>query len=189
MAGLTIVAVVGSDGAIGRGGDLLWHLPGDLRHFKQLTQGGVVIMGRKTWESLPKRPLPGRLNIIISRQRDYEPRPASGERVISDAAAGSEAAALTATSLAEALEKSRVYGRGRGMYIIGGGEIYRQAIEQADRLELTEVDDTDAAADTWFPEFDRKDWDCIASEIFEERGKKYRFVSYRRVGEAPQNVK
>ena len=84
MAGLTIVAVVGSDGAIGRGGDLLWHLPGDLRHFKQLTQGGVVIMGRKTWESLPKRPLPGRLNIIISRQRDYEPRPASGERVISD---------------------------------------------------------------------------------------------------------
>ena len=70
MIPITLVAVVAANGAIGRDGDLLWHIPEDLRHFKNVTAGGAVIMGRKTWESLPKKPLPGRLNIVMTRNED-----------------------------------------------------------------------------------------------------------------------
>jgi dihydrofolate reductase len=119
--------------AIGKHGKLLWHIPEDLTRFKQLTLGHTVIMGRKTWESLPEsvRPLPGRTNIVVSRSSHY-------------AAPG----ALSVTSLEEALAKSTP----GEVFVIGGGELYATALPQATRLYLTLVDDPQEG-DAFFPEY------------------------------------
>lgn len=130
MAGLTIVASAGERNELGRGGDLCWHIPEDLRHFKELTTGGAVIMGRSTWESLPKRPLPGRTNIVVTRNKDYE---APG--------------AVTTGSLEEAVGLAG----DSNTFIIGGESVYRQALLLAERLELTRIFATDPEADKYFP--------------------------------------
>lgn len=158
MPEIVIIAAVAKNRVIGRDNQLLWHIPEDMAHFKALTAGHTVIMGRKTWESLPPRfrPLPGRRNIVISRQVDY---PATG------------------AELAESLEAALVLAAGNTAFIIGGGEIYRQAMHVADRLELTEVDQT-PAGDAWFPEFSLHDWQESAQRpLADEAG---RFVTYRR---------
>lgn len=160
---LSMIAVVAADGAIGKNNDLLWHLPGDLRHFKQLTTGGAVIMGRKTWESLPKKPLPGRLNIVVTRDAGYS---APGVSVC--------------TSIEEAIDQARDY----SSFIIGGGEIYRQALPFASRLYLTEVEDTVEDADTYFPAFDKSQWKETDSEVpgdIPEGTPRYRFVTYENI--------
>ncbi|WP_395243452.1 dihydrofolate reductase [Agromyces sp. MMS24-K17] len=114
------------DGVIGAAGGMPWHLPEDLAHFKQVTDGCPVVMGRRTWESLPPRfrPLPGRRNLVVTRQPDW-------------AADGAERAASLDEALALAAE-----GRGPDgwTWVIGGAEVYRQAITLADRLEVTEID-------------------------------------------------
>ena len=130
-----IIAAVGSDLSIGRNGQLLRHISEDLRHFKALTLDSAIVMGRKTWESLPKRPLPKRLNIVVSRNPAFQ---ADG--------------ALTATSLADAIALAENHGFD-AVYIIGGGEIYRQALPLADVLDLTLVDADCPDADTFFPDF------------------------------------
>lgn len=132
---LSIIAAIGDGGVIGREGALPWHIPEDLKRFKQLTMGHPIIMGRKTYESIGK-PLPGRVNIVISRQEGYE-------------AAGCE----VFRSLEEALAKYEP----QNPFVIGGAEIYRAALPLADRLHITEVKiSTDG--DVFFPDFDRSQW-------------------------------
>lgn len=159
---VSIIVAMARDGAIGRGGDLLWHISDDLKRFKQLTKGHAVIMGRKTYESLPKRPLPHRRNIIISRNPEYR---ADGADVF--------------TSLEEALESCRAE---EEVFIIGGATIYALALPLATRLYLTEIDADCEDADTWFPPFDRGEWKNTArSSVFiTEEGIRYCFADYRR---------
>lgn len=162
---IDIIAVVAADGAIGRNGDLLWHLPGDLRHFKELTSGHAVIMGRLTWESLPKRPLPGRLNIVVTHDRAYE---APG--------------ALLARDLGDALRIVAEKGEGKA-FVIGGGQIYAQAMPMATRLHLTEVIAEAPDADTWFPPLDRREWartGCSGEFEAADGRPAYCFVTYTR---------
>lgn len=139
MQRTAIIAALGEKTrAIGKGGKLLWHIPEDMRRFKELTMGHPVIMGRKTWESIPEkfRPLPGRANIVVTRQAGYE---ATGAMVV------------------YSLENARAAAaRARGadeIFIVGGGELYREALPIADRLYLTLVGD-DAEGDTLFPEYE-----------------------------------
>lgn len=138
---LILIVVLAKDRAIGRGNRLLWSLPADMAHFREATKGATVIMGRKTWESLPPkfRPLPGRHNIVISRQADYE---AEG--------------AVLVHSLDDAVTEARH--KDAPIFVIGGAEIYAQAMPLAERLVLTEVDDTVADADAFFPVIDADAW-------------------------------
>lgn len=110
-----------ANGVIGSRNAMPWHLPEDLAHFKRLTQGWPVIMGRKTWDSLPPRfrPLPGRLNVVITRQLDWQ-----------------QAGALPAASVADALQQC---GAAEQVWIIGGAQIYAQALPLAERIEITEI--------------------------------------------------
>ncbi|MGE3877409.1 MAG: dihydrofolate reductase [Parvibaculaceae bacterium] len=140
---IAFVVAVARNGVIGRDGGLPWRISSDLKRFKAITMGKPVIMGRKTWESLPRRPLEGRTNIVVTRQRGYD---APG--------------ALVAASLGEALAKAE----GEEVCIIGGGELFREALPIADRLYLTEVD-LDASGDVYFPEIDRKSWIEISREV------------------------
>ena len=158
---VAIIVAAAEDGAIGRGGDMIWHLPGDLKHFKQTTLGCPVIMGRRTWESLPKKPLPGRKNIVVTRQNGY-------------AAVGAD----TVQSLEEAF---RMCAASERIFVIGGGEIYRQAWLLADELYLTRIFSSCADADTRVPMPEAEEW-IIESESkpVEEGGVKYRFETYRR---------
>lgn len=162
MPEIIIIAAVGKNRVIGKDNQLLWNIPEDMAHFKSLTAGNTVIMGRKTWESLPPRfrPLPGRRNIVITRQSDF-------------AAPGAE----TANSLEAAITLAKSE---KAVFIIGGGEIYAQAMSLADRLEITEVA-LDPEGDSWFPEIVAVDWLETAKKIpSSASGTGFCFVSYRR---------
>lgn len=163
---LSLIASAGANNEIGREGDLCWHIREDLRHFKQLTIGFPVIMGRKTWESLPKRPLPGRLNIVIGTPSKIEV--AEGEENVAKA-----------SSLKEALSIARESGAQKA-YIIGGASVYSQAIPVADRLDITRIFASDPEADTFFPEIDPSRWQLKeASDIMtSDNGVSYRFETY-----------
>lgn len=128
---ISIIVATGKNGEIGVKGKMPWHIPDDLRHFKHITMHHPVIMGRKTWDSLPIKPLPGRRNIVISRHALLLPKGAEG-----------------ATSLQQALDLTRAE---REIFIIGGGEIYQQALPFASRLYLTRIFAECQEADTFFP--------------------------------------
>ena len=138
MTRISIIAIVGRDGAIGIGGDQPWHISEDFRHFKAVTLGKPVIMGRKTFEALPRGPLPGRRNIVITRNPEWR-----HEGV--DTASSLEAAIALCADVDEA-------------FVIGGGAIYAAALPLASRLELTLVDADTPAADTFFPPIDLTQW-------------------------------
>src|ERR1700712_3875319 len=137
MTQIILIAGVARNGAIGRNNALLWRLPEDLIRFKALTMGHPVIMGRKTWDSLPERfrPLPARRNIVLSRRSDLQ-------------LAGAEVLGSLAEALAACSANERVF-------VIGGAQIYAEALALAERLELTEID-ADFEADTFFPAWDRQ---------------------------------
>jgi len=159
---IVIIAAVARNRVIGKDNRLLWNIPEDMAHFKALTAGHTVIMGRKTWESLPPRfrPLPGRRNIVISRQADY-------------AAPGAE----LANSLENALKLASTVA---SVFVIGGEQIYRQAMAIADRLEITEVD-LEPDGDAWFPEIDAVDWRETAKTTPPAPADTgFSFVTYRR---------
>jgi dihydrofolate reductase len=137
---ISIIAAVSEDLGIGKDNNLLWHIPEDLKRFKKLTYGKTVIMGKKTWESLPKRPLPGRKNIVIT---DVQ-----GECID---------CSITAYSIDDALRKCE---KGEEIFIIGGGSIYRQFMPVADRLYLTHVHKK-SPADIFFPKIDRRIWKVV----------------------------
>lgn len=139
---VTLVVGIAENGVIGRDGGLPWRLSTDMRRFKATTMGKPVLMGRKTWESLPRRPLPGRRNIVISRDRGYE-------------AAGAE--------VAPSLEAALALARGaEEVCVIGGGEIYAQALPFADRLDVTHVL-SPFDGDTRFPPIDPQTWYAVSS--------------------------
>ncbi len=158
---IVVIAAVSEDGYIGKGGKIPWSIPEDLRRFRELTMGHPVIMGRKTWESLPRKPLEGRLNYVVTRQRGYRAPGAVVSRSL-------EHAIMMAES-GEPLEEGIDY---REIYIIGGGEIYRQAMEYADRLEITLVR-RKVSGDVKFPEIG-EEWKEVARV---ERGE-YAFITY-----------
>lgn len=140
---ISIVVAVGENNAIGRNGDLLWRLPKDMQFFKETTIGHNVLMGRKTYESIPPkfRPLVGRVNIVVSRQQGYE---APGCRVVANVD--------EAIAFANANEEDE-------LMVIGGGEIYRQLFDRADRIYLTKVKHSFDDADTFFPQLSASRWE------------------------------
>ena len=141
---ISSVVAVSRNGAIGREGGLPWHISSDLKRFKEITMGKPVVMGRKTWESLPRKPLPGRRNIVITQQKDYRAEGA-------DVAASPEAALLLVPDAPE-------------VAVIGGGEIYRLFWPLVNRLYLTEVD-LEVEGDTHFPAVDPAEWREVAREL------------------------
>ena len=167
MPHIVLIAAVARNGAIGLDNDMPWRLPSDLKYFKALTLGKPVVMGRKTFESLG-RPLPGRPNIVISGNGFA----AEGVEVV--------------PSLEKALERASALAGELGVgdvIVMGGGQIYAQAMELADRLEITEVQ-ADPEADTHFPDIDPEQW-RETGRIKGERGERdtadFEFVTYRRV--------
>ena len=175
-----IIAAVADNRAIGRGNSLLWHIPADMKYFRTLTTGSPVIMGRKTFESIG-RPLPKRLNIVITRsdmKTDGVLAAHSLDEALELAETGEAASALTAGTEAGSLPGS---GPDK-CFIIGGGEIYRQAMALADRLYITEVHCA-VEADTFFPEISPEIWEEVSrSERMtdENSGLGFEFVVYRR---------
>ena len=139
---ITLIAAAAENNALGKDNDLLWHLPEDFKRFKQITSGHYIIMGRKTFESFPK-PLPNRTHIIITRQKEY----------LADGC-------LVVHSLEEALEISP---QNEEVFIIGGAQIYKQALPFADKIDLTRVH-IELDADAFFPEFNTSKWNLVFSE-------------------------
>lgn len=156
---ITLIAAVASNGAIGKDNQLLVHLPGDLPRFKRLTLGHPIVMGRKTWDSIG-RPLPGRRNIVLTRDAAW-------------AAPGAESATSIDAALALVGDAERVC-------VIGGAEIYALTLPLADELLLTEIDAT-YDADAYFPDWPRDRYERVSSESnTTAQGLVYRYTTYRR---------
>lgn len=159
---ITIIVAKSENNVIGNDNQLIWHLSSDLKRFKALTTGHPIIMGRKTYESIGK-PLPNRTNIVITRNKDWNPE-----------------GILVVNSLHEAIEKGKKLDE--EIFIIGGGNIYEQAMDWADALEVTEVHRT-FEGDTKFPEIDLSIWKETAREDFGKDEKNelgYSFVRFER---------
>ncbi|MEP6826472.1 MAG: dihydrofolate reductase [Aestuariivirga sp.] len=134
---IALVYAVSRNGVIGKDGGLPWHVPSDLKHFKAVTLGKPVVMGRKTWESLPKKPLPGRQNIVVTRKPDYS---ADGADVVNSI----EDAIISAGAVSE-------------VCVIGGAELFKEILPRADRIYLTRIL-ADVSGDTFLPELSRNEW-------------------------------
>ncbi|MAD96505.1 MAG: diacylglycerol kinase [Flavobacteriaceae bacterium] len=161
---VTIIAAIGLNNALGKNNDLIWHLPSDLKRFKKTTTGFPIIMGRKTFESIGK-PLPNRTNVIVTRNPSYTK---DGCEVV--------------TSLKEAID---IVSDQEKSFIIGGAQIYQQAIEEnlVDELDITLVQE-EFEADVFFPEFDKLDWELISRQDFEKDEKNphdYSFLKFKKV--------
>ena len=160
---LTLIVAVSENNVIGKDNDLVWRLKNDLKRFKKLTSGHCIIMGRKTFESFPN-PLPNRTHIVITRQPNYK----VPEGVI------------VVNSLEDAIETSK---KDLNPFIIGGGEIYKQALNFVDLIELTKVHHS-FDGDVFFPEIDTTVWKEISREDFladEKNGYDYSFISYQKI--------
>lgn len=159
---VSLLAAVARGGVIGRDGGLPWRIAEDVARFKALTTGHAVVMGRRTWDSLPDhfRPLPGRRNIVVTRNLDWS-------------AEGAE----RAVSLEEAL---RMLDGGLRVYVIGGAEVYAAALALADELVLTEID-LDVEGDTFFPDWDRGEFvEASRESHVAEDGTPFAFITYER---------
>jgi dihydrofolate reductase len=153
---LSIIAVIGKNRELGKDNDLIWHLPGDLKRFRTITNGHPVIMGRKTFQSIG-RPLPHRTNFVITHDPSFK---AEGITAVS--------------SLNEAIEKAKPAPGSEENFIIGGGSVYTEAIRRADRLYLTVVDAVAPGADTFFPDYSQ--FTKVIEEIpQEENGTHYTY--------------
>lgn len=160
---VSIIVAAAQNGAIGLNNQLLYRLPNDLKRFKALTTGHTIIMGRKTFESLPKGALPNRRNIVLSRQEGLRYENAE-----------------CYSSIEEALMQCDYT---EDVYIIGGGELYKQTISLAKRIYLTLVDDTPAEADAFFPKLGAEEWVEVAREehpVDEKHAQTYTFIDYER---------
>lgn len=133
---VSMIAAIGKNRELGKNNDLIWHFKEDMKFFRETTTGNTVVMGRKTFESLPHA-LPNRRNIVISSNKNYH---AEGAEVV--------------TSVGEALEKTK----SDNVFVIGGGKIYSEFLKYADKLYLTEIDAQCSDADTFFPEFDKSEF-------------------------------
>ena len=161
---IRIVAAIGRNRVLGKDKQLLWHIPDDLKRFKQLTFGHPVIMGRKTFESIIAslgKPLPGRTNIVVTR------------------GAWNHEGVITATSIEEAIEKAKEAPGGEEIIIGGGGEIYRQALPLVDKLHLTLIEDN-KEGDSYFPEYEKEFTKMVFEEAREHEGLKYHWIDLER---------
>ena len=159
---ITMIAAAAENDALGKDNQLIWHLSDDLKHFKSLTKGHHVLMGRKTFESMPKA-LPNRTNVVITRQKDYTAKDATVVHSLE-----------AAIALAQEDERP---------FIIGGGEIYRQGLAYADCIELTRVHE-DFEADTFFPKIDPADWQEVWRENHDKDEKHkhaFSFIRYQKI--------
>ena len=159
---ISIIVAVSEDWGIGKDNKLLWHISEDLKRFKRLTFGNTVIMGKRTWESLPRRPLPGRRNIVLTDDKT--------ENIEN---------AVTAYSIEDSLSKCE---KNEEIFIMGGGSIYRQFMPFADRLYITHVHKK-APADIYFPEIDLKMWKITEKEVFktdDEESIPYTYTIYEK---------
>ena len=160
---LTLIAATSTNNALGKDNQLVWHLPLDFKRFKTLTSEHYIIMGRKTFESFPK-PLPNRTHIIITRQKNYE----------------APEGCIVVPSLEKAIA---ICPKNEEVFIIGGGEIYKQSIDIADKVELTRVH-TEVEADTFFPEIDPIKWKIVFEEHHEKDEKHafdFTFITYQKI--------
>ena len=149
---IIMIAAASENNALGKNNELVWHLPNDFKRFKSLTSGNHIIMGRKTFESFPK-PLPNRTHIVISRQENYKPE-----------------GCIVVKNLAEAFA---ICPKNEDLYIIGGGEIYKLALEFSDKIEITRVHEN-FEADTFFPEIDTQNWK-LDFEEFHSKDEKHKY--------------
>jgi len=149
---LTIIAAAGENNALGKDNGLVWHLPDDFKRFRKLTTGHHIIMGRKTFESFPQ-PLPDRTHVVITRKDNFK-----------------KEGIVTVHSLERAIDFSKGDSEA---FVIGGGEIYKMAIEVADKIELTRIHGT-FEADTFFPEIDEKEWQLVKKE-YHPKDEKHEF--------------
>jgi len=156
---ISLVVGRARNGAIGRDGDIPWFLPEDLKTFQRETLGGAIIMGRATWVSLPKKPLPKRYNIVVSSQPD--------------------AADIVVQSVADAVQLAYAEGYHR-VYGIGGFGIYSEMLPLADRLLISEVDMDVPDADTFFPDVDLSEWRLASSRVLPGEGPKCEVCEYLR---------
>lgn len=159
---ISIIVAVSEDWGIGKDNELLWHISEDLKRFKKLTFGNTVIMGKRTWESLPRRPLPGRKNIVLTDDPN--------ERI---------EFCVTTYSIEDALSKCT---KDEEVFIIGGGSVYRQFMPFADKLFITHVH-KQAPADIYFPEIDSSIWEVVEKEEFrtnENNSIPYTYTVYER---------
>jgi dihydrofolate reductase len=158
---IVLIAAVGENGEMGRNNDLLWHLPGDLPRFKEITMGSPIIMGRKTFDSIG-RPLPGRLNIVLTANADWQ---AEGVAV--------------ASSIEHALDLAQAE-MSDNAFVIGGGQIYKLFLAYATTLEMTEVFDA-PEADTFFPNFSGGQFKETQRKSITDNDPKFDYVTYRKV--------
>lgn len=151
------IVAMSRDHAIGMNGDMPWHLPEDLKHFKEITVGNPVIMGRRTWESIPRRPLPGRKNIVVTRNSLFD-----------------EAGAFRASSPEEAIAMCE---SSETPFIIGGATIYAEFLPFLSEIIVTEIDASYPDADTFFPPLDINEWEerDVSDWMESKTGLKYRF--------------
>ena len=160
---ISIIVAIGKNNEIGQGNNLLCHLPADLKRFKEITSGHAIVMGRKTFESLPKGPLPNRKNIIISRNPDLE---IDGATVYSS----------LDYALIKLIDEEEIF-------IIGGSQIYRQVLPIADKLYLTKIHADFPNADVFFPEINYKEWREVSRETHfadEKHLYSFTFVEFER---------
>ena len=160
---ITLIAAISTNNALGKDNDLIWRLPADLKRFKKVTSGHPILMGRNTFESIGK-PLPNRTSIIITRNNQYK-----------------KEGCLIANSLEEAIAITE----GKDAFIIGGAQVYKQALENnlIDQLDITRVHQ-EFEADVFFPEIDLTIWQEISREDFladEKNGYDYSFISYHKI--------
>ncbi len=163
QANITLIVAAGEDNAIGKDNDLIWHLSDDLKRFKNLTDGHHIIMGRKTFESFPK-PLPNRTHIVITRQDNYQV----------------PTGVIVVHNLEDAFDAARSDSQ---PFVIGGGEIYKQALPFADKIELTRVHESFKNADVFFPEIDASIWkatNTVLHEKDEKHAYSFSFITYER---------
>lgn len=151
---ITLIAAAAENNALGKDNDLVWHLPDDFKRFKALTSGHFIVMGRKTFESFPK-PLPNRTHIIITRQKEYKV----------------PEGCIVVDSIEEAL---KICQNQQEVFVIGGGEIYKQSLSIANKIELTRVH-TVVEADTFFPEIDFSQWKLV-EESYHPKDEKHQYA-------------
>ena len=160
---LSLIVAISENNAIGKAGDLLCYLPDDLKHFKALTTGATVVMGKKTFFSLPRRPLPNRRNIVLTRDGSFT---------------------YENTEVAHSIEELHtMITADENVFIIGGGEVYKQFMPLVNELQITHIHHNWDDADTFFPQIDSSEWKVAQrSELFtdEETGYTFEFVEYQR---------
>ena len=162
MKSIHAIVAIDENGAIGRQGDLLCHLPADMKHFKDVTMGHSIVMGRKTFESFPRRPLPGRQNIVITRNEDWQ---------------------YLGVTVTHTLEEALAAAETDTVFIIGGAQVYEQALPLVDVLHLTHIHARWASADVFFPTIDMDQWQEVSREHHESDHKnayEFDFITLKR---------